>query len=268
VWIRPDGVDFLGPASPPTGLSRSFHLTGDAAKVVDLLAEATRGYIERAEEIDEKLTKVQRRGPDGSGDLVWELQREVARLRANVGRIVVVTAEVGGPSIPRFPGAEAALAAVEREVDRTRELAAAVQQSVSDLIMLLNVDQSNRIAESANQLARTSNKIAELANISNIRMLGLTYIALLIGLVGAVVLIPNTAATILGMPTAAWVPGYLVDAVLLGLGIVPFAVVFSRPWVRRILTEFRPAEGRAEEGLRDLPELAVEGSARGGRNRI
>ena len=190
---------------------------------------------------------------------MWELQREVARLRANVGRIVVVTAEVGGPSIPRFPGAEAALAAVEREVDRTRELAAAVQQSVSDLIMLLNVDQSNRIAESANQLARTSNKIAELANISNIRMLGLTYIALLIGLVGAVVLIPNTAATILGMPTAAWVPGYLVDAVLLGLGIVPFAVVFSRPWVRRILTEFRRRRGGPRKGSGTSPSSPSRG---------
>jgi hypothetical protein len=270
VWIRPDGVDFLGDPSPPSGLSRSFHLAGDAAKLVDLLAEATRGYIEQAEAVDERLTNLQRKGREAPPGTIWELQRDMAGLRANIGRAVVVAEEAGGPSVERFPGAETALAAVGREVDRARELAVAVQQSISDLILLRSAEEANRIAEAANQLSRTSNRIAELANISNIRMLGLTYIAMVIAIVGAVVLIPNTGATILGMPSAAWVPGWWVDAILFLLAVVPLALVFSRPWVQRILRDMAPAETRAEEGVKDLPELAVEGSARGahGRNEM
>jgi hypothetical protein len=267
IWIRADGVDFLGGSSPASGLSLSFHLTGDAAKLVDVLVEATRAYIETAEAIDERLTKLQAKGRDAPSATLWELQREVAALRSNIGRAVVVAAEVGGPSIARFPGAETAVGAVVREVDRSRELAAAVQQSVSDLILLRSADEANRIAESANQLSKTSNRIAELANISNIRMLGLTYIALVLGIVGAVVLIPNTGATVLGMPSAAWVPGWWVDAILVVLGAVPFLLVFSQPWIRRILRDLRSAEGRAVEGVADLPELAVEGSVRGPRGR-
>ncbi|MCI4324700.1 MAG: hypothetical protein L3K00_02280 [Thermoplasmata archaeon] len=268
VWIRPDRVDFVGELPLATGLSRSFHLTGDAATLIDLLAGAARAYIEQAEAIDEHLSKLQSRGRELPSNMIWERQREVAALRASIGRAVVVAAEAGGPSIVRFPGAETALAAVVREVDRARELAAAVQQSLSDLILLRSAEEANRIAEAANQLSRTSNRIAELANISNIRMLGLTYIALVLGIVGAVVLIPNTGATILGMPSAGWVPGWLVDATLVVLGILPFAAVFSRPWIRRILRDLGPAEGRAGEGVQDLPELAAEGSPRlsGGRN--
>ncbi|MCI4326109.1 MAG: hypothetical protein L3K16_00495 [Thermoplasmata archaeon] len=267
VWIQPDGVDFLGGVSPPSGLSRSFHLTGDAAKLVDLLVEATRGYIEQAEEVDERLTNLQRKGRDVTPSTIWALQREMAGLRANIGRAVVVAEEAGGPSIERFPGAETALGALGREVDRSRELAVAVQQSISDLILLRSAEEANRIAEAANQLSRTSNRIAELANISNIRMLGLTYIAMVIAIVGTVVLIPNTGATILGMPSAGWVPGWLVDATLIILGAIPMAIVFSRPWIQRILRDLAPAESRAVEGLQDLPELAVEGSVRGTRGR-
>jgi hypothetical protein len=267
-WIRPDRVEFLGEPPQTSGLSRSFHLTGDSATLIDLLAGAARAYIEQAEAIDEHLTKLQSRGRELPASAIWERQRQVATLRASIGRAVVVVAEVGGPSVARFPGVETALAAVAREVDRSRELAAAVQQSLSDLILLRSAEEANRIAEAANQLSRTSNRIAELANISNIRMLGLTYLALLIGLVGAVVLIPNTAATILGMPSAGWVPGLWVDVVLVVLAIVPFVAVFSRPWVKRILRDLGHAEGRAQEGVADLPEVAVDGSlrSRGGRN--
>jgi hypothetical protein len=266
-WIRANGVEFLGEPPPTSGLARSFNLTGDAARIVDLLAEATRSYIEEAESIDERLTHLQRRGRDASSASVWELQRAAAKLRAHIGRAVVVAEEVGGPSIVRFPGAEKALEAVGREVDRARELAAAVQQSISDLILLRSAEEANRIAEAANQLSRTSNRIAELANISNIRMLGLTYIAMVIAIIGAVVLIPNTGATIFGMPAAAWVPGWWVDLILVILAVVPLAIVFSRPWIQRILRDMAPAESRAAEGLKDLPELAVEGSVRGARGR-
>ncbi|MCI4360495.1 MAG: CorA family divalent cation transporter [Thermoplasmata archaeon] len=270
VWIQPNAVTFLGDPSPSTGLSRSFHLTGDSAKLIDLLADAARAYLDQAEAVDEHLSNLQRRGREVQGSTIWAKQREVAALRAHIGRAVVVAAEVEGPSSSRFPGAETALAAVSREVDRAREFAASVQQSLSDLILLRSAEEANRIAEAANQLSRTSNRIAELANISNIRMLGLTYIALAIGVVGAVVLIPNTGATILGMPSAGWVPGYWVDGILVVLAVVPFVAVFSRPWIRKILRDLGPAEARAEEGLRDLPELAAEGSPRlsGGRNHL
>jgi hypothetical protein len=270
VWIRPNGVDFVGERPPTSGLSRSFHLTGDSATLIDLLAGAARAYLERAEAIDEHLTKLQARGREVPSAEIWERQREVAALRASIGRAVVVAAEAGGPSIDRFPGAETALAAVSREVDRARELATSVQQSLSDLILLRSAEEANRIAEAANQLSQTSNRIAEYANTSNIRMLGLTYIALLLGVVGAVVLIPNTGATILGMPSAGWVPGWLVDATLVVLGIIPFVVVFSRPWVRRILRDIGPAEGRASEGLKDLPEITADGAPGrpGGRNHM
>lgn len=268
VWVRPEGVAFLGTPAAPSGLSRSFHLAGDSARLIDLLAEAARAYLDQAEAIDEHLSTLQKKGREVPTSILWEKQREVAGLRGNIGRVVVVAAEVEGPSSTRFPGAQTALAAVVREVDRTREFAAAVQQSLSDLILLRSAEEANRISEAANRLSQTSNRIAELANISNIRMLGLTYIALVIGVVGAVVLIPNTAATILGMPSAGWVPGYWVDLVLLVLAVVPFAAVFSRPWVRRILRDLGKAEARAEEGLADLPEIAAAGPPRhsGGRN--
>ncbi|MCI4356622.1 MAG: hypothetical protein L3K18_05710 [Thermoplasmata archaeon] len=261
IWVRPDGVDFLGDPPPPTGISRSFRLQGDSAKVVDLIADTTRRYLEAVEAVDEKLAGLQTRGREVPAGEVWVLHREVAGLRAMVGRATVVLAELGGPSLPRFPGIERALGAVEREVDRARDLTLGVQQSLSDLILLRNAEESNRIAEAANQLSRTSNRIAELANISNIRMLGITYIALVLGLVSAVVLIPNTGATILGMPSAAWVPGYWVDGILVVLAIVPIVGVFSLRWVQRILRDLHESETRAGEGLADLPELQASGGA-------
>jgi hypothetical protein len=268
VWIRPGGVDVLGEPAPPSGLAQAFHLTGNSAKLVDVLADAVRRYVEEAEAVDERLAKLQKGGHAVPLGEVWALQREVAGLRAMVGRALVVAAEAVGPAAKEFPGAEPALEAANREVGRARDLAVSVQQGLSDLILLRNAEQGNRIAETANELSRTSNRIAALANISNIRMLGLTYIAFTLGIVSVVVLIPNTGATILGMPSAAWVPGYWVDALLVFLGVVPFVVVFSRPWVRRLLKDLGPSEARAGEGLVDLPELPAEPSAALGRKEM
>jgi hypothetical protein len=268
VWVRPDGVDFLGEAAPPSGLARAFHLSGDSAKLVDLLADAVRRYVEEVEAVDERLAALQKRGHSVPPEEVWALQREVAGLRAMIGRALVVAAEAAGPLAPHFPGAEPALEAANREVGRARDLAVSVQQGLSDLILLRNAVQGNRIAETANELSRTSNRIAALANISNIRMLGLTYIAFTFGLVSVVVLIPNTGATILGMPSAAWVPGYWVDALLVALGVAPFVLLFSRHWVRRVLLDLGPSERRAEEGLADLPEVPAEPSPGLGRKEM
>jgi hypothetical protein len=259
LWIRDEGIDLLGPAAPTSGLSRSFALTKETAAAVDLLAEAARAYIDGIEGIDEKLADVQSRGGAVPPSELWALQREVAGLRGMIGRALVVLEELSGPSLERFPNAETPFGALSREVDRARNLAATVQQSLSDLIMLRQAEQGNRIAESANLLSRTSNRIAELANTSNIRMLGITYLALVLGLVSAVVLIPNTGATILGMPSAGWVPGWWVNAILFVLAIVPMAIVFTRPWVRRVLRDLAASEHRIAEGLEDLPEISAEG---------
>jgi hypothetical protein len=261
LWLRPGAVDLLGPPSPPSGVSKSFDLPGETGKVVDRLAEATHAYIDGIEAIDEKFADLQERGALVPAKEVWALQREVAAFRGMIGRTLVVLEELSGPSLDRFPSGETAFAALSREVDRARQLAATVQQSLSDLIMLRQAEQGNRIAEAANQLSRTSNRIAELANTSNIRMLGITYLALVLGLVSAVVLIPNTGATILGMPSAGWVPGWWVDIILVVLAIIPILIVFTRPWVKHVLRDLATSERRIAEGLRDLPEIRAEGGS-------
>ncbi|HKV90515.1 MAG TPA: hypothetical protein VJQ43_04870, partial [Thermoplasmata archaeon] len=140
IWIASEGVRFLGPDVPTTELSRSFHLAGVSASLADRLVTAARAYLERAESIDERLTATQIEGRDVPPAKLWRLQREVAALRSGIGRAVVVAAEVAGPSAERFPGSAAALAAVTREIDRSRTLAESVHQSVSDLILLRNAE--------------------------------------------------------------------------------------------------------------------------------
>lgn len=270
VWISSTGVDFLGPAPAAPGPSIGHQLTGDAARLFDLLAEAGRTYLERVEEIDSKVAELQARGRTVPLTEVWSLQRELAGLRAQIGRAVMVAVESGGPLSASFPGFVNALPSITGELERLRDLAANVAQSLSDLILLRNAEDSNRIADTANELSRLSNRIAALANTSNVRMLGLSYIALVLGLVSAVVLIPNTAATILGMPSAGWVPGAWVDVVLVVLAGLPIVLVFSRPWVRRLLGDLRAYEGRASEGIEDIPELhegAGSAPPPGGRSR-
>ncbi|MGI0132900.1 MAG: hypothetical protein ACREDK_07430 [Thermoplasmata archaeon] len=258
VWLAPSGVEFLGALPTTPGPSIGHQLTGDAARLFDLLAEAARHYLERVEEIDTQVANLQAKGRTVPLAEVWSLQRDLAGIRSQVGRAVVIAAESGGPLSPSFPGFVDALPSITGELERLRDLAANVAQSLSDLILLRNAEDSNRIAETANELSRLSNQIAALANTSNVRMLGLSYIALVLGLVGAVVLIPNTAATILGMPSAGWVPGSWVVVALVLLAVVPLFVVFSRPWVLRLLRDLRAYEGRAAEGIDDIPELSPD----------
>jgi len=151
-----------------------------------------------------------------------------------------------------------ALPAVVHGLEGIQNLSGNTQQALRDLILLRNAEDANRIAEAANQLSATSNRIAALANTSNIRMLGLAYLALVLGLVSAVVLIPNTAATILGMPSAAWVPGLWVTIVVVITAAIPLVLVFSRPWVLQMLRGMKSYEFRSEEGLGDLPEIPPE----------
>jgi hypothetical protein len=258
VFVGREKVDFFGPPLPTNGPSTAAGLSGDSARLYDLFFSVAHRYLERLEDIDERLAEAQRRGRQVPLAHVWALQRETAQVRAQVGRAVVAFLECQGPLGESFPKFVKSAAPIEGELDRARGYAANVQQSLSDLILLRNAEEANRIAESANELSKTSNRIAALANISNIRMLGITYVALLLGLVSAVVLIPNTAATILGMPSAAWVPGLWVDLLMVVLAIIPIAIVFSRPWVRVMLRALSESEVRITEGIADLPELPAD----------
>lgn len=255
IWVRPDGVRFL-PSEGPTarGASAAHHLGGTAAELFDRCVEGARALQEAVETVDAEVSALQAQGAQIPAAEIWRLQRRAAGLRSQVGRATVIAAECAGPLAAAFPGFADALPSLLGELARIQALATGVQQSLSDLILLRTSLESNRIAEAANELSRTSNRIAELANTSNIRMLGLTYVALVLGLVSAAVLIPNTAATILGMPSAAWVPGPWVDLLLVALAVLPILLIFSRPWVRRLLGQLRASEGRAAEGLADLPE--------------
>lgn len=260
VWIAPSGPRFLQPVPPLPGPAAAHGLSGPSGELFDTFLIASRVYLERVEEIDGQLATTQEAGPSVPLSEVWKLQRRLAVVRAHIGRALVGLAECGGRFGEMFPGFGDAMTALTGELIRVQELAQNVHQALSDLIMLRNAEDSNRIAEAANELNRVSNRIASLANTSNIRMLGITYLALVLGLVSAVVLIPNTGATILGMPSAAWVPGPWVDVILVVLAIIPLALVFSRPWVRVMLRGLGEYELRVSEGVRDLPEMTPTGA--------
>ncbi len=235
---------------------------------MNLLQASVRGALERLEAIAERLDTVEASAEEPPLPELGELHRQYRAVRADVGRLTVAVSQLGGPLGERFPRLTEVLGFVQTEVGHLEGFAAEVGQGLRDLLALRAAAESNRLAVATNRLGEISNRIATLANTSNIRMLGVAYVALVLALVGAVVLIPNTAATILGMPSAGWVPGLWVDLVLVVLAIVPIAVVFSRPWVRRLLRGFSVSEQRTAEGVDDLPEVSPEQVNRGGAERL
>lgn len=259
LWLGPDRLRFFGSLPAESGAAAAHGLSGVSAELFELFTAAAHGYLEGIEEVDRQLAEIQGHGRAVPVGEVWQLSRQVAAWRTAVGRARVALAEVGRVAEGRFPGLDRAAPALEVELERLQELARSVGQSLSDLILLRNAEESNRIAEAANELSRISNRIASLANTSNVRMLGLTYLALFLSLVGAIILFPNTAATILGMPTAAWVPGPWIVLVLVAATGLPALFVLSRPWVRRLARDLSGAEGRAVEGVADLPEVDGRG---------
>ncbi len=253
-FISPTGAEYVGRPAPAHGLSTLHQLSGVDAQLADLFVEATDRYLDRAEELDGELAALGTQGPKVPLGEVWKLERRAAALREAEGRTLVAIHEMD-----RLPaGAPVHLSALvplfESELERVAERTRSVQQGLIDLILLWNTEHSNELAGTANELGRLSNRIAELQNISNLRMLGITYVVLLLALVAAVITIPNTGATILGMPSAAWVPGTWVDIILVLLAVIPLAVVFSRGWILRFLREFGRYEARAAEGIEDIPE--------------
>lgn len=262
LWLGPEGLRAVGPVASRSELGSS--LAEPARSLVDLAVAASVSYAARAEELGRELDRTEGLADPPEPTALSGLQRGLLQVHRHQARLARLLTELSGPVGTRFPGVEKVAARLSSDAMRTADSLAALLQAVRDLAVLRTAVEANRLAASANELGRASNEIAALANNSNIRMLGVAYVALAIALVSVVVLIPNTAATILGMPSAAWVPGIWVDAILVVLAIVPIAFVFSRPWVRRMLASSREYEARSSEGLADLPELSPANAARPG----
>ncbi len=263
-WVDAEIIRPLGPAIPSSVLTEANHLAGSTAALVDLIQAAARSCVERLETLGTVIDDLEARADAGPISDLANIQWALAGVRKHVVRLTVVASELEGPLGTRFPQLETALPQIRSEVVHLETLSTGLAQVARDLVGIRNAIESNRLAESANELGRVSNRIAALANTSNLRMLGVAYLALVLGLVSAVVLIPNTAATILGMPSAAWVPGLWVDVILVVLAVVPIVVVFSRRWVLRMLHGFPSYETRSSEGLSDLPEVPPQAVNRAG----
>jgi hypothetical protein len=252
----------VGPPPPESLLAESSRLTGPTGALVDLLQAAYRSYADRLEELGVRVDALEVRDEAPSIADLGSLNRSLAAARKHVARIALLVTALEGPLGIDFPELADHLGPIQIEVAHLESLSTGLSQTVRDLLSLRNAVESNRLADAANELGRVSNRIAALANNSNVRMLGVAYLAFVIALVSVVVLIPNTAATILGMPSAAWVPGIWVDVILVLLAIVPLAVVFSRPWVLRLLRGVGGYEARSSEGISDLPEVPPPVAAR------
>ena len=255
VWVTGTDVRFLGPEPPPSLLRQSAQLSGVTALLVDLFQASSQSCAEALEEIASRFDHAEEQSVSTRLGELEGLQRALARVRPHVVRLSVIAVELEGSLGARFPGLPAALGALRSEATYLETLSSGLSQGVRDLVGIRRAVEANRLAEAANELGRISNRIAALANTSNIRMLGVAYLALFFALLSVAVLFPNTGATILGMPSAAWVPGVWVDGTLIALAVLPLVVIFSRPWVRRMLAGLRSYEARSSEGLSDLAEL-------------
>ncbi len=245
----------LGPAVAPSLETQEGKLAPATATVVDLIQAAYRSYIEWLEALGGRLDTLESRPDPAPLPELGALLHALAGVRKEIVRLEVLVAELDSPLGASFPKLDALLPTFRAEASHIGEISVGLAQGVRDLVAIRNAVEANQLAAAANRLGEVSNRIAGLANTSNIRMLGVASIALVLALVSVVVLIPNTAATILGVPTAAWVPGYWVDIILVVLAILPAVVVFSRPWVWNTLRGLGSFEARTAEGLADLPEL-------------
>ncbi len=262
LWLADGALRWLGPELAPSALASRAAVPAPSRPVIDLLSASSLSLLDRLEALAVRLDALEAGSEPVPLSDLSALQRGLAGVRKHLFRLELLLAELDGPLGARFEGIAPALAELSAGYARTAELAAGLQQTARDLLSLRAAVEANRLAETANALGETSNGIAALANTSNLRMLGVAYVALALALVSAVVLIPNTAATILGMPSAAWVPGRWVDVTLVVLAVVPIAVVFSRPWVRRMLRGWGAFERRSAEGLADLPEISPAAARR------
>ncbi len=258
LWIDAKGTHALGPSVPSSLLTEGAKPSPATVPLVDLLQAAYRSYVEWLEALGGRLDALEGKPDPAPLPELGALLHALAGARKQIVRLEVLVTELDGALGANFPGLAPYLPPVKVEVSHLDELSAGLAQGVRDLVAIRNAVEANQLAAAANRLGEVSNRIAALANTSNLRMLGVAYIALVLALVSVVVLIPNTAATILGVPTAAWVPGYWVDVILIALAIVPMVIVFSRPWVWHTLRGLGSYERRTAEGLSDLPEVPAQ----------
>jgi len=233
-------------------------LDAGTGALLDLLQAASSSYIEYLEVVGRRLDEAQAKPEPPSLVELTALHRAITLVHPKVARLSVLVTELGGPLGTRFPSLADRLPGIRSDAAHLEEFVNGLSQGLRDLVGLRNAVEANRLAEAANEIGRVSNRIAALANTSNLRMLGVAYLALFIALLSAVILFPNTGATILGMPSAAWVPGIWVDVILLVLALVPLLFVLTRPWVRRMFSGLSSYEGRSAEGLSDLPEVPAQ----------
>lgn len=258
LWIDAKGVRELGPEVSSSLLVRGTKVAPATVTLLDLIQAAYRSYIEWLEMLGGRLDALVGKPDPAPLPELGALLHALAATRKHIVRLEVLIAELDSSLGTNFPGLDAFFPALRGEVAHVDEISAGQAQGVRDLVAIRNAVEANALAAAANRLGEVSNRIAALANTSNVRMLGVAYVALVLALVSVVVLIPNTAATILGMPSAAWVPGLWVDALLIALAIIPMVVVFSRPWVWRTLRGLSGDESRTAEGLADLPEVPAQ----------
>lgn len=258
MWIDKSGVRSIGSAAPNCLLTESTKLAPPTAALLDLLQAAYRSYVDWLEVLGGRLDALEGRPDPAPLTELGSLLHAIAGVRKHIERLTVLGTDLGGPLGASFPGLADQIPAVRSELMHLEGLSSGIAQGVRDLVAIRNAVEANRLAESANRLGEVSNRIAALANTSNLRMLGVAYVALILALVSVVVLVPNTAATILGVPGAAWVPGPWIVIILVVLAVVPISIVFSRPWVIRALRALAASEVRTGEGLADLPEVAAQ----------
>src|SRR5258708_19930359 len=63
ILVSGESVRFFGPPAPSVGPSRGHRMQAPTAELVDRLSDAVRIYLERIEELDEKLSETQHPGP-------------------------------------------------------------------------------------------------------------------------------------------------------------------------------------------------------------
>jgi len=265
--IGPGGIEWLGPPIEPAPAGPGAPGSADTDRLVRTVTRAAHNYLARLAEIDEAINARESEGGTPTLAELGRYRRLISKVRAQVGRITLLVEELDGPLGPSFPGLPESMPTLRATVLGLPGIASHFEESLRDLLLLRDSHESNRLAAAANELSAASNRIAAIANTSNLRMLGLAYVALVIALIGAVIVIPNTAATILGMPSAGWVPGGWVDLILVVTAAVPLLFVLSRPWIRSVLAARPQFEKASAEGMADLPEVTVA-DADAGRQRL
>jgi hypothetical protein len=261
LWLAGGEVRPLGETPPRSVRSTASQLSGSTALLVDLVEYAWANYTEHLVGLDERIASWPTSAMSIPIAAIESASREVAEGRRRVIRLVSLVSQLGESLGSAFPEIGPILPEIRSEATRQEALCTEIQSVLRDVILLRASQDGNRISESAVELGRISNQISALANTSNIRMLGIAYLALVIALIGAVVLIPNTTATILGMPSASWVPGFWVVVILAATSVVPIVIVFTRPWVLSLMRGLGGFERTSREGMQDLPEVSLDAAA-------